>query len=273
MDFLLNHHYYLEFYEDQRVDGLDSLAKIFKWFDLKNSYRLHEHQSTFVYEYLSDRQFGADSVMISKSEKGKDKFLYPLFINIFKYKGRTILAISYPYKILQYLTNDMQRIKNVTSIGIDFDTIVDYMSTRKLEEGSYELKNSINVNIVKYTALVYKNLHGSRVKDEKFISKASHVYLKGSNPLDSDVYKHLQETSLFGIEHLAGRLKFIDSKGKGAFNVAFDQKGNFRFYLQKLDYVKTIVLIEDFFHFLSFTNSLIKKTWSSSNILENAEFI
>ena len=276
MDIFLNHHYYLEYYEDERLSGIESLNTIFDWFKSSNYYKVSGNniEGTFICEFESKDQFGSESVMITRFKKGMDYYVYPIILSLFKYENRLILAISYPYKILQFLTADLQRLENVTEIGIDFDKIVEHMSSRNLKKDFAKSEiPSFDVNIIKYTALIFKNVGKSNVIDEKHISKASHVYLKGTDPLNSDVYNHLVNTKEFQIEHLAGRLQILDVAKKGTFSVAFDQKGNFRYYLQKLDFNKSLDLIVGLFIYLKSINSLVIKTRSTSKVLENAEFI
>ena len=188
-------------------------------------------------------------------------YLYDFYLGNFtdSISNKLVNYFCYPYK---QLDTDLSGkyfkdlFKNSKYFIPDINTVLDYLKHMTEKNYTRVQKESIKVDVLKYSADLYEGT-------------AKSVSLLGNNPLKSIIYDTLLKTEGIKLDPVALKLGFSDIEN--SIELIFDSHGNYRFWIHKdtqYDKMKLINFVFNFFKEINCLNEvpyLSKQTKSEVN--------
>lgn len=260
-----NHHFYVLFFESQKIKTLSSISSIF---NNRSQYEIisikKNRNLDFCHLQLElNKLYGTENVLklnLSKNKKGGPFYWYDFYIGKIDLNEIRYFYICYPYNRLGKFLENCFHSKSIqtTFYKPKLEKVLAYMQDRSHIGISLMEKNGFNGDITRYSAVV------SEAED-----KANKINIIGQNPLKSKTFEILNAAEGISIETIALKLKCLQLD-IGEIDLSFDRLGNYRFWLKRKAQGSSIPTIPFAFKFLMEIAPLESSEFISSNtLLEN----
>jgi hypothetical protein len=252
-----SHHYYIVFFEAKEIGTIDELYKIFQVKKTKESISILGSSQPITHFQLELPVAYGSRVLLAGNESrmvdGVQNYWYDFYAGEIQLRKKRFFFISYPYvrlgKYIEacFFSNRIRR----TLYKPEMPEVMKFM---KEHDGTYVFSNEkMRIDISKYAA---------KVLDDT----ADKVHISGKNPLNSTVFKILNESNSVEIETTALKMScYIPDVGK--IELSFDRLGNYRFWIPYKHEISTFSTLPSVLKFFDQEKLLIEDTFFNTYTL------
>jgi hypothetical protein len=260
-----NHHYYVLFFESEKIKTLSSIGKLF---DVRNDFQIttvgKNKDLEFCHMQLEiEKRYGSEAVLLFNLSRKKTGsfYWYDFYIGKIDISGMRYFFVCYPYNRLGKFLQDSFQNKSIqtTFYRPELETILEYIRGRNVKGLSKIEKQGFVADITKYSAEV-------KERDDK----ANRINISGENPLKSKTFDILRSADEISVETVSLKLRCKQLE-IGEVELSFDRLGNYRFWLKRNAQKVNVPVIPFAFKFLMEIAPLQQTNFISTNTLLESE--